>query len=461
MNCYEVIAGRAVSVETKALLKSVQSGLDTLVSNNGLFSYNNTIDVAQFVDVLRYFVEMRLEHSSNKALANIFLTHLNSTEIKSAGSGIIFVAAFCRYLTKGLQIQQLKEFRETLQTHTFTGQRGNLRDLRKVMTSFCDSHTVDLILKATQAVGAEGSLKVSTHTSIAPTTLEVDDMYRFDGKVNDVFVQQTGRSQFTLTSPAIVTIDGMIESTAEIDLLMRQSFETGQPVVIAARGYHQDVANTLAHNYVHGALRVIPFEVRYDEIGANSLIDMSKVVQSKFINSLRGDLISTTSLEEDAGSAKKIEIQGDTIGIETQYKTNSLTQRTIDRQRIKLIKKLEGCGSTVQNILDARIKSLTPSFCSISIKTKKGLKGIEKDRANCAIRLMKDVSEFGFVDLTSIDVHDSYFMRELLDQLIESGITHVPVKSLNVGIRSAAACAETFLRLGACLVIDEQPDSCL
>ena len=56
MNCYEVIAGRAVSVETKALLKSVQSGLGTLVSNNGLFSYDNTIDVAQFVDVLRYTV---------------------------------------------------------------------------------------------------------------------------------------------------------------------------------------------------------------------------------------------------------------------------------------------------------------------------------------------------------------------------------------------------------------------
>ena len=43
--------------------------------------------------------------------------------------------------------------------------------------------------------------------------------------------------------------------------------------------------------------------------------------------------------------------------------------------------------------------------------------------------------------------------------LIESGITHVPTKTLNRAIRSAVICAETFLGLGACLVIDEEQDS--
>jgi len=53
-------------------------------------------------------------------------------------------------------------------------------------------------------------------------------------------------------------------------------------------------------------------------------------------------------------------------------------------------------------------------------------------------------------------------MGALFKQLIESGITHVPTRTLNSAIRSAVICAETYLGLGACLVIDEEAkDSCI
>ena len=87
------------------------------------------------------------------------------------------------------------------------------------------------------------------------------------------------------------------------------------------------------------------------------------------------------------------------------------------------------------------------------------MKGLEKDRATMGLRIFKDVCESGYIDLTSINVHDSYFMSALFNKLIESGITHVPTKTLNRAIRSAVICAETFLGLGACLVIDEEQDS--
>ena len=87
--------------------------------------------------------------------------------------------------------------------------------------------------------------------------------------------------------------------------------------------------------------------------------------------------------------------------------------------------------------------------------------GIEKDRAKNCIRIMKDVCTHGFVDLTTTDIHDSYFMSRLKKDMIARGIKYVPAKALNTGIRSAAACSETFLRIGACLVIDEEPDTCV
>jgi len=453
MNCYEVIAGRPVSTQIKTLVDTVQSGVDTIVSQKGLMSYGNSIDTVQPVDCLRYFIECNLVNSSNRALTNIFLSHLSSTEINSAGSGIIFSTALCVHLQKGLRNQQLMSNREKFDIHKFAGKKATIEDAKKVLYSFCDTNTSDMVLKAVESVGAEGSLVIDTHTSQHPTTLTIDNMFRFDATPSEVFIQQTGRSSFELSNPAVVTIDGFIESTSEIDNLMRQSFESGQPLIIAARGYHGDVSNTLAHNYMNGKLRVVPIEVRYDELGANSLIDMSKVVGSKFINSLRGDLISTTDLAEDGGLVESAIIQKEQVGFKAP------STKSIERQRLKLIKKLQSSSRQVSEIIDSRIRSLTPSCCTVSIKVNKGMKGVEKDRATIGLRIFKDVCSSGFIDLTSIDVHDSYFMSEIFKQLIESGITHVPTKTLNLAIRSAIICSETFLGLGACLIIDEEQDS--
>ena len=318
-----------------------------------------------------------------------------------------------------------------------------------------DAATASLIMSASELIGAEGNITIEVKTNISRTSIEIDNHYRFDATPNDVFVQQTGRSSFDIMSPGVVTIDGFIESTSEIDTLMRESFESGQPVVIAARGYQPDVANTLAHNYVNGKLRILPLEIRYDEIGANSLIDISKVCRSEFINSLRGDLISTTSLES-SGEVDRVIAKDGQIAIQANWAQTSDARVKIDRQRVNLIKKLNKAGSDAETrIIEARLKSLTPSHCTLSIKVRQGMSGVEKDRIASSIRIFKDVCTFGYVDLTTLEVHDSYFMHSLLQQLIEGGMTHVPTVALNMGIQAAAACTETFLRIGACLILDE------
>lgn len=455
MQSYDVIAGGAVSKEVQSLLNAVKTGLQSLIDKKALIGYNDSIETVCYVDVLRYCVEIRLENFSNRSLTNIFLSHLSSTENKSAGSGVIFMMAFCEYLQKGLRQKISTGNWDTLEAYKFCGTRSTIDIAKKIMADFCDEGLASLILTACEQIGSEGSLNVSAKHNINRSTVEVDDLYRFDAMPNEVFIQQTGRTQFEIMAPGIITIDGFIESTAEIDRIMRESFETGQPLIIAARGYHQDVANTLAHNYINGKLRILPLEVRYDEVGANSLIDMSKVCQSEFINSLKGDLISTTNMES-AGRIERAVIKDGTIGIQVGWDQSSNAYHTINRQRIKLIKKLnETSSDAASSILETRLRSLTPSYCSVTIKTSKGMEGVEKDRASSMIRILKDISTAGFVDLTSLKVHDSYFMGSLLNQLIESGITYVSTSSLNMGIQSAAACAETFLRIGSCLVIDE------
>ena len=459
MKCYEVIADKKVSSEIKSLYSAISAGTDEVLSNKALINYKNSIEVVQPFDIVRYFVERRLCDSSNKALANIFLAHLNSTELKSAGSGIIFCLAFLMHMRRCLQTAHT-DGHYVPEAHSFTGKKTDVKTLSHILSKFSDKYMTELVVKSAEHVGAEGSMNIEALSDIERTTITVDDMYSFDAKPSDVFVQQSGITTFELLDPSIFTIDGFIESTSEIDNIMRESFESGKPGVIIARGFAGDVSNTLAHNYVHGKLRVIPVEVRYDEVGANSLIDISKVAGSKFINSLRGDLISTTG-DEESGCCLKANVGNGKLGLRTKKDKNSLIEKVIARQRLKLMKKMNTSQNATREILETRIKSLTPKNCTIHIKTRSGMEGVEKDRCMSAVRMMKDVCTYGFVDLTKIKSPDSYFMQELLGALKENGFTHVSARTINVGIYSAAACSKTLAGLGACLVIDEKQDSLL
>ena len=451
MLCYEVIAGEEVSKDIKSLLAILKPRLNDLLDKKALISYDKNIKTTCYVDCLRYFVDLPLESFTNRTLVNLYLSHLNHTERNSAGSGIIFTAALCDYLSRGIREKAIGHSWSTIKTHTFTGKRPFLADVENIMSKFGNDSVAKLTLKAIQSVGAEGSITVDHSKNIQRTALEIDNRYRFASTPSEVFIQQTGRTRFELMSPKVMTIDGFVESTSEIDHIMRDSFDSGQPLILATRGFHPDVSNTLAHNYVHGKLRVVPVEVRYDEIGANSLIDMSKVCGSNFINSLKGDLIVSTS-SDDAGSADSVLVENDAIFISKQ----KIDNQTVYRQRMKINKKIDEAETEIQKkVLESRLNSLTPVHCKVTIKTSDSMSGLEKDRVTNLMRIFNDTSKFGYVDLTSIEPHDSYFIEDLLKTMTDKGINRVPTSALNEGIRSAAVCAESFLRVGACLLIDE------
>ncbi len=451
MLCYEVIAGKEVSKDIKSLLAVLKSRLNDLLDKKALISYDNDIKTTCYIDCLRYFVDLPLESFSNRTLVNLYLSHLSHTERNSAGSGIIFIAALCDYLSRGIREKTIGHEWSSIKTHKFSGKRPFLKDVENIMRKFGNDSVVKLTLRAIQSVGSEGSVTVDHSSNIQRSTLEIDNRYRFAATPSEVFVQQTGRTRFELMSPKIMTIDGFVESTSEIDHIMRDSFESGQPLILATRGFHPDVSNTLAHNYVHGKLRVVPVEVRYDEIGANSLIDMSKVCGSNFINSLKGDLIVSTS-SEDAGSADNVLVENDIIFISKK----NIDKQTVYRQRMKINKKIEEAETDVQKkVLEARLNSLTPVHCKVTVSTSDDMSGLEKDRVTNLMRIFNDTSKFGYVDLTSLTPHDSYFIEGLLKTMTDKGINLIPASALNAGIRSAAVCAESFLRVGACLLIDE------
>lgn len=67
-----------------------------------------------------------------------------------------------------------------------------------------------------------------------------------------------------LHSCRILTIDGIVESVSEINRILTNCSESGEPLVIYSRGWGYEVVSTLLHNWRTGRLKVVPVSCKQD-----------------------------------------------------------------------------------------------------------------------------------------------------------------------------------------------------
>ena len=88
-------------------------------------------------------------------------------------------------------------------------------------------------------------------------------------KVSDsIEISCDGVSEFgekiELHSCRFLTVDGIIESVSEINRILTNCSESGEPLIIYARGWGYEVVSTLLHNWRLGRLKVIPVSCKQD-----------------------------------------------------------------------------------------------------------------------------------------------------------------------------------------------------
>ena len=88
-------------------------------------------------------------------------------------------------------------------------------------------------------------------------------------KVSDsIEISCDGVSEFgdkiELHSCRFLTIDGIVESVSEINRILTNCSESGEPLVIYSRGWGYEVVSTLLHNWRIGRLKVIPVSCKQD-----------------------------------------------------------------------------------------------------------------------------------------------------------------------------------------------------
>lgn len=158
---------------------------------------------------------------------------------------------------------------------------------------------------------------------------------------------------FSCLEAKIATIDGYIESVSELNLFLSEASTLRENFVIVARGFSDDVLNTLSVNNKRGSILVRPLEIKLEHNTLNSLKDISVISGSKLITSDKGDLISSLSAS-DCGQVDKVVY---TFG-ELEIFSNS-RKLELESHVLFLRKKLEESSEdAVRDLLTARVRRL-------------------------------------------------------------------------------------------------------
>lgn len=300
--------------------------------------------------------------STNVTLRSMIVDACKKSELIAPGS-TKFILRTLQVLSDELDpAQSAQNMLALITSHTQRATRESVNTcLSRLMPSISD-----LIIEAIDLAGSECKIFVEPSTN-GYTTVERTTGNIFKISPDPVFVQ----SPWVTNDVKCLVVDGMIETVSEIDHILEKCHTLKQPMVIFARGYSNDVLNTLRVNFSRKTLNVVPVLVRFDLETANVLTDVAAVLNCDIVSALKGELISTVKFD-DLPFARSVQCRGNEVII-----TNA-TSRNLENHIARLLDKRSNEHIPgIKSILDRRIRSLASSSVVIRIDDH-GLTGAKK-----------------------------------------------------------------------------------
>jgi hypothetical protein len=152
--------------------------------------------------------------------------------------------------------------------------------------------------------------------------------------------------------PKVICIDGFIESVAEVNGLFEQIAESKQFCFLFVRGMSDEVKHTIKVNFDRGLMKIIPYVVRFDFDGINTLVDLATICGNDVISSHRGDLISAIKISEHK-NVDRIDVSQKNVVI-----YNRSTRGSVARHVSNLSAKRFDVNPHLSDMLEQRIRTL-------------------------------------------------------------------------------------------------------
>jgi len=281
---------------------------------------------------------------------------------------------------------------------------------QKFVTSQVDEKYSKIIEVCYRYLGQNGSIEFVSNKNCKKNSIEIHDKFSFDDIQCPVDVGHV-KSKFA----KCIVIDGYIESVSEIHHILQQASEVKEHIIIFARGYSDDVANTIAVNLRRNTLRVIPLSISLNENHINDMFDIALVTGTEVISSEKGQLASS------------IKFQNLKYVIDFSYSqnerlcamSNSSTKLQVQNQIQKLNQKLDQANDQNYKEILQRIRHLTSLSAVISIRDSHDSKMI-MSLLQKKIAVINHCLRFGYVTCgTEIFPYSSYKHAK---QIYESSI---------------------------------------
>ena len=325
-------------------IHDVICAIDSCNKNLENFTLKSNSDSLSYMTQLQAMLDIKFETATQKIIYDTIMSSAMKAEVVSPHG---FQQCINSLLTIWKKHQQTVDVDSKIETNVPT-----TNELADIIST--DSSVSDIVMCALQLAGYNGKIIIEkTPTNV----VSVEKMRGYTFQLSPCFA-----TKLDVKSAKILCIDGFIENISEIHAVLQNAHDTKDCVFMFARGFSNDVLNTLSVNFNRSSLQVIPVQVKFDIHGMNMLNDIATIADGDVISSNKGELISTVNYAQ-IPIVERIICDGNKIVIFNRKSHSRVKQHV----RFLQEKRSKEQVDDVISLLNQRIKSLLPNHVVIRI----------------------------------------------------------------------------------------------
>jgi len=396
-----------------------------------------------WIDGLRLIVQSELEKDS-KILKDCIIEGFCSVENAYSGSGYFYLLAVLQGL---LYEVDSEESIKRLVKHSRRPSVEELTNTINIEEPFIDKFLDFCINEA----GFSSSFSVK-ETDTFNSRFLVSSSYNFPIIALPEFLCNLDLKSISCFDSKIIVYDGMIETVGEIHHLLTYFSENKLDVFLVARGFSDDVINTLTVNYKRKSLKIVPAKLNFSIESINTLKDFSIACGVQLINGLSGDTISSFDFSK-LNEVHHIEINDRNCKIR-----NPKTHRNVSVLLNQINKKIDDTQlEAKKEILRNRSNSLKGRKTTIYLGSHlRSARGIVKDRILMLIGIMNAISRHGIINLEDVECTDLKNTKMIMNHLQSVNFKSVPAACFVHGVLNGFKTASQIKNGSYMLLLDKK-----
>lgn len=373
-----------------------------------------------------FYPETRMEKTLFASLGHI----MQKAEHLSSGSGyltVLFSSILLKELIKSnfileTQATDLEDLIEETSSYlkSAVSKSSKIVDkakLYKQVKKVCGNEVLaNAAIQAMELAGLEGKMHVTDGIG-ASYLIELKNGYDFKLNPYSFFFD---KGDWEERNVKLLIIDGVVETVSSLDTILNKTFQTKTPLVIMAYNFSEEVIATLKTNMDRGIINVLPVRFLPGLESLNMANDIAVAAGGDIVSAHKGEQIQFIDYDW-LPVVEKVFCSSEKFIIENN---NPKIQSSISNHLKYLLKKRQENSAVedVQNLLDARIKSLFSHTVSIHLPaTTKNEKDEMRTKLDIAFRTCKTLLSYGFVNLNTLikNIHNQNDLVVVFKQVLE------------------------------------------